>query len=154
AGYEAIQNLQRGVFRSAHVEFYVPTISLSMPNPTPWVSLWAGVGGDTDVTGSASATVLVQAGVSALPPFVATPTPHYAQYNYAWWEVVPYPPSNHPNTLSLSLNPGEDVIVYVSSNANNNGYDYFFVQNVSRGNYHDCTLRTDSTTVANTCPLD
>src|SRR5262249_6113672 len=39
AGYEAIQNLQRGVFRSAHVEFYVPTISLSMPNPTPWVSL-------------------------------------------------------------------------------------------------------------------
>jgi hypothetical protein len=67
----------RGTYRIASVDFYVPKIT----NLYSDVSFWAGVGGDGDFT---SPQVLVQAGVD-----IST-TCCSIQYNESWWEVYPY----------------------------------------------------------------
>jgi hypothetical protein len=122
AGNEAQGN--RGTYREATIEFRVPTISTSIIGSH--VSLWAGVGGDGYVTNSPE---VVQAGVD-----VSVDNNHH-QYNESWWEVVPgFAEQNLP--LSKGLHIEDDIYVDVTSNLNNNGQDYFFIENLTTVDYN------------------
>src|ERR1700690_4244297 len=108
----------RGTFKAATVTFTVPSVTCCENYAE--VSFWAGVGG----VGSPSSTALVQAGVSTeiMPTY---------RYNYAWYEVV-NPSCDVNNCYPVNLNlpdvyPGTTLTVYVSSNYENDGYDYFDV---------------------------
>lgn len=113
----------RGTYREAVVDFYIPTVVWSS-NLSAELSIWAGVGGTT------SPYKLVQAGVET----------QYAagigQYNVGWWEV--YPGYSQQNFL-IDLNRGDHIHVFVSSNVNNDGYDYFYVQDITQNYYNTHT---------------
>jgi hypothetical protein len=122
----------RGTYRAATIEFNVPYISLSNPNAA--VSVWAGVGGDQNYAGNG--WVLPQVGVSVNPS-------GNSQYDESWWEVAPV--DNSEINLPLKrLNPGDRVYAYVSSNLNNDGYDYFEIENESIDNYNSHTVSGSS----------
>lgn len=103
--------------------------------------MWAGVGGDENVTNPA---VVVQAGISAS-------VQNGAQFNESWWEVFPDSGAQHQQDLPLArLAVGDDIYVAVTSNLNNDGYDYFFIENITVDSYNSCTLPTTGN-VSDTC---
>jgi hypothetical protein len=115
----------RGTYRVASVDFTVPSI----PNisSSQRVSIWAGVGGDPDYT---SALMLVQAGVEI----------HRAtfggQYNTSFWEIEPY--NNGEQSLPLSrLQAGDHIFALASSSADNDGYNYFYIDNETVNSYNE-----------------
>lgn len=123
----------RATYKQAGVDFNVPTVTNIHANH--YVVVWAGVGGDATVT---SPTELVQAGV------LVQQNSSGGQSNIAFWQVPPAYSSIQDFNLSR-VNAGDSIVVYVSSNLNNDGYDYFFVQDTS-GNANDYgskTLYTD-----------
>lgn len=116
----------RGTYREAETEFTVPNISSSPLGDD--VFIWAGVGGNQKVT---SPVTLVQAGVLAEDDIGG-------QYNESFWEVVPgYTIQNLP---LCRLSSGDTIYVYVSSNPDNNGQDYFYMQNESANCYNSYSL--------------
>lgn len=126
-------NCPRGVYRSATMQFYVPSINTSLSNAK--LGIWTGVGGDESVTSSA---VLVQAGV-----VITVVNGH--QSNESFWEVVPgFAAQNLP---LCRLNVGDEIYVDVESNVNNSGYDYFEIEN-------ETAMSHGFPTCYNTCRLD
>jgi hypothetical protein len=124
AGNQAVGS--RGTYREAETEFTVPNISSSQTGSE--VYIWAGIGGNNKVT---SPAVLVQAGVFAEEDIGG-------QYNESFWEVVPgYSIQDLP---LCSLSHGNTIYVYVSSNPNNNGQDYFYMQNETANCYNSYSL--------------
>ena len=114
----------RGTFKVAEVDFRVPSIPTIASSQR--VSIWAGVGGDSNHT---SPVKLVQAGVGVQRAAFG------GQYNTSWWEVAPY---NTAQNLPLSrLNAGDEVFASVSSNYKGDGYDYFFIDNETVSSYND-----------------
>lgn len=121
----------RGEYRDAQVDVYMPAINNNVPNAQ--ASFWAGVGGDSQFTSPAK---VVQAGVRAY--LVFNGNGHYSQANTSWWEVAP---GYTEQDLPLGrVNVGDHIHIYVSSNANNDGYDYFYMQNISYNTYNSYTL--------------
>jgi hypothetical protein len=111
----------------AEVDFSVPNILTTSPIGSH-VSMWAGVGGDSLTT---SPTVLVQAGVDS------SKTCGACQFNESWWEVWPYLPEEN---LPLSrLNVGDQIHALITSNDNNDGQDYFYIENYSANSYNSHT---------------
>lgn len=107
----------RGTYRAASVAFRVPGVSGSNGSVS---SFWAGVGGVASNYG------LVQAGVDEERASATY------QYNHAWWEY--HIGSNGVDSSSgggtftgLPVYPGDTMSVYVESNINSDGYDYFQV---------------------------
>lgn len=114
----------RGTYRQAYVFFNVPWVSGPVNS---LVGFWAGVGGQTVAT---NPVMLVQAGVGVQ---VRQGSGGKWLYNYAWWEVV----NNDgtcctPVTMPLAIYPGDSISVAVTSNYQNDGYDYFSVCNETR----------------------
>lgn len=132
----------RGTYRIAEVAFTVPTIDTS--NWSNDAGFWAGVGGDAYVpANSGQGYVLVQAGVD-------TKVSYGNQYNVSFIEVEPDFGGEWDLPL-CRLNAGDTVLAYVSSNYNDDGYDYFYLGNESANCYNSCYISTGSTTVATTC---
>ncbi len=136
----------RGTYREAAVDFYIPTLAPVVNDS--WVSIWAGVGGDGTQTSPAK---VVQAGV------VSTFYPTY-QVNEGWWEVYP---GYDEQIFLIDLHSGDHIHVYISSNLNNDGYDYFFVQDITQNYYNthqDTTSQDFSDSATGECiverPLD
>jgi len=113
----------RGTYREAEAEFSVPNIPESPSNAE--VLIWAGIGGNDYVTPS---SVLVQAGVFETPQGNGI-------YHESFWEVDPGT-SGIQNLPLCSLTAGNVVYVYVSSNPDNNGQDYFYMQNETANCYN------------------
>ncbi|HLI71085.1 MAG TPA: G1 family glutamic endopeptidase [Ktedonobacteraceae bacterium] len=115
----------RGTYRLATLDMHVPRIPGIGTNQ--YVSIWSGVGGDSDFT---TPNVLVQAGVQVQ----RAGSPFGGQYNTSWWEVYPY---NAEQDLPLSrLDAGDEIFISVSSNFGGDGYDYFYIQNVTANSYN------------------
>jgi hypothetical protein len=139
AGNEASEwPVQRGVYREAEVIAAVPTIQTY--DSTAQVAIWAGLGGDGNITTPA---VLVQDGVDS---WVSNGT----QYNFAWWEVVP---GFDAQIVNLTVNTGNSIDAYTSSNFNNDGYDLFSIYNDATDTYYACSLNTTGGTNNNDCLL-
>lgn len=116
----------RGTYREAVVDFNIPTV-IWTGAPSDAV-IWAGVGGDEFQT---SPVKLVQAGIESYPYNGG------GQFNAAWWEVWPDLSQQYFHFTSLSK--GDHIHVYISSNINNDGYDYFLVQDITQNSYNDYT---------------
>lgn len=136
----------RGTYRAATLTFNVPTLASN--NPSNAVdSVWTGVGGDTNYGGSS--VVLPQAGVDANAS--GTDGCGEPQYNESWWEVFG-PNDPGPTNLPLRRLCRQDrIYVYISSNLQNDGYDYFYISNTTISNYnsyttHDSSKFSDSAT--------
>jgi hypothetical protein len=129
----------RGTYRQAEVTFYVPHVTGTTGASA---SAWAGVGGDGGHTKQGS-LVLVQAGVQVSVLLGG------GQFNKSWVEVYP---QVGPHDLPLCrLNTGDEVYVYVESNLGNDGYDYFYMDNITANCYHSCTVHTNNNSVPDTC---
>lgn len=137
------------------MEFYVPSIAASRTNNAK-VSLWAGVGGDSTLPEQQGhSTVLVQAGIEL------SQDSNNNQITTPWWEIVRLNTNGTWDTpgglgqmtfRNLTVYNGADVYVYADSNVNQDGYDYFYVSNLSNGQYNGCYYPTSSTAgVPNTC---
>jgi hypothetical protein len=120
----------RGEYRDAQVDLYVPAISLNVYNAL--ASFWTGVGGDSDFTSPAK---VVQAGVTAQVVWNGV---QFAQANTSWWEV--YPGYAEQDLPLGRLDVGDHIHIYAGSNLNNDGYDYFYMQNISYNTYNSYTL--------------
>ncbi|MEO6887784.1 MAG: G1 family glutamic endopeptidase [Ktedonobacteraceae bacterium] len=113
----------RATYRVASVNFTVP--SIPSIGSSDRVSIWAGVGGDTDFT---SSVMLVQVGVDVSRATFG------GQYNTSWWEIAPY---NAEQNLPLSrLKAGDRIFALASSSADNNGNNYFYIDNETVNNYN------------------
>jgi hypothetical protein len=88
------------------------------------VSEWVGMG-----DGLTSPVELVQAGVNS------DVDPNDNQTNYAFWEVVGAGLSNVVQPMKLTVNTGDQIWVYASSNADSDGYDSFLVKDLTQGTY-------------------
>jgi len=125
----------RGTFRAASVTYYIPSVTCC--NDYAEVGFWAGVGGQGLRTSPLS---LVQAGMAT----IIEPT---YRFNWAWYEVVnPSCDLNDCNPVNLDLPdmyPGAEITIIVSSNIDNDGYDYFDVCN---NTYGYCESAFDYTT--------
>jgi hypothetical protein len=122
SGNEAGDN--PGTFRTAEVSFVVPTIQTSDKNSA--VSIWAGIGGDTTYTGN---SVLVQAGVDISVDSAGHQT------NESFWEVEPT--QGVAQNLPLQrLAAGDQVYVEADSNDAFSGYNYFYIENDTVGDYN------------------
>jgi hypothetical protein len=130
ADNETVQSgCTRGVYRQGGMEFYVPNINFAISSAQ--VGIWFGLGGDPDVTGS---SVLVQAGVWISQR-------NGVQYNESFWEVAPG--FKYAQNLPLCrLRAGDLIDVAVQSNLYNDGYDYFYMANVTAGCSNACQLDT------------
>lgn len=140
AGNEAVSSDgkgDRGVYRTADFEVTVPAISSSPSGAI--AAYWDGVGGNGYVTGS---TTLVQAGVY-------TQVSGSGQSNVSWVEVA----NNVPfyNLPLCRLHTGDTIESYVESNLNNDGYDYFFLDNYSASCYNSCYVHTNNNGIRDTC---
>jgi hypothetical protein len=115
----------RGTFRDSSVSFDVPSISGSVGDH---VSMWAGVGGDPAYDGGSGG--LIQAGVDSSITSSGV-------YNESWWEMLTPGYSNSEQNLPLCrLRTGDEVYVYVESNYNGSGYNYFYIENDSAACYN------------------
>jgi hypothetical protein len=126
----------RGTYRKAEVTIQVPSITGTVDDIA---SAWTGVGGDSQIT---SPNVLVQAGV-----YVQKKSS--GQRNVSWVEV--YPQVAAYNLPLCRLDVGDTVDVYVTSNLNNDGYDYFELTNTTASCYNSCTVHTNNTGIHDTC---
>ena len=134
----------RGTYREAEATFTIPNEapgeSANMgagASADDDASFWAGVGGDSFET---SPAVVVQAGVD-------TQWTGFSQYNISWWEV--YPGLTEQDLPLCNLATGSSVYVYITSNLNNEGYNYFYIENNSSLCYNshvDRTAFSDSAT--------
>lgn len=116
----------RGTYRVATIDFVVPRLT---GNCNTDASFWTGVGGYTNLAGGNP--VLVQAGVDSNKYCGGS---GLGQYNMSFWEVYPY---NQEQNLPLDrLNVGDEVYAYAQSNFNNNGQNYFFIENETTGGYN------------------
>jgi len=117
----------------------VPTLASN--NPSNAVdSVWTGVGGDGNYGGSSP--VLPQAGVDANAS--GRDGCGEPQYNYSWWEVAG---PNDPGPVNLPLKRlcrQDRIYVYISSNLQNDGYDYFYISNTTISNYNSYTTYDSS----------
>jgi len=133
AGNEATGD--RGTYREAEVTFTVPNEapgeSQDGASASDDASFWAGVGGDPGVS---SPAVVVQAGVD-------TQWTGLFQYNESWWEVAPNI-ATEQNLPLCNLDTGSQVYIYVASNDNSDGYNYFYIENESHSCYNSHTDRT------------
>lgn len=118
----------RGTFRSAQVIFTVPYIDTS--NCSAHVSIWAGVGGDSGST--SGGVVLVQTGVDISVDALGF------QYNKSWWEVADALPEQNLPLKRLAI--GDTIFAEADSNINNNGTDFFYIENESDGSYDSNSL--------------
>ena len=121
SGNEAGDN--PGTFRTAEVSFVVPTIQTSDKNSA--VSIWAGIGGDTTFTGN---SVLVQVGV------VSSVNSAGQQVNESFWEVEPTQGAAQALPLQ-SLAAGDQVYGEADSNDAFSGYNYFYIEDDTVGDY-------------------
>ena len=104
------------------MQFTVPTLTATQGIADTSVSEWVGVG-----DGLTSPIELVQAGVSS----DIDPAGH--QTNYAFWEVVGGGVSIAAQALNLSVEAGDQIWVYVSSNTDSDGYDGFLIKDLTQG---------------------
>jgi hypothetical protein len=121
----------RGTYREAEAEFTVPGIPTSPSNA--YVLVWAGVGGSDFVTKN---SVLVQAGI------FATPNGNSIYYE-SFYEVDPGTGAA-VNLPLCSLHANNLIYVYVASNPNNDGQDYFYIQNETANCYNDASSTNTS----------
>jgi Peptidase A4 family len=113
AGYLTIGENYTGV----NTLFTVPTLTPT-EGITTSVSAWAGLQGDKH---------LVQAGIwSSIDPTNGKLTEE------TWWEITG-PTDPGPTNMGLAVNPGDEIQVYVGSNAENDGFDGFMVANLTQG---------------------
>lgn len=60
-------------------------------------------------------------------------------YIESWWEV--YPEYDSVQLLPIgAISAGNTIYAYAESNLNNDGYNYFFIQNQSTSSYNDKTV--------------
>jgi len=116
AGYFA--HGKQGTFTQAGMFFTVPTLTLTKGINTQ-VSTWVGVDG-------AAGTELVQVGVES------DISSYGDQVDYAWWEIVGQPINIPATHMKLTVNPGDSIQAYVSSNPKD-GFDYFSLQDMTTG---------------------
>jgi hypothetical protein len=128
-GYEATGG--RGVYRQAFVTFTVPTVHSESSSANSQVGLWAGVGGDQYFAGQYYE--LVQAGV------IITVTPGGVQTNEPFWEHYGTTAINLPQNFGFTIHTGDSVSVEVDSNLQEDGYNYYYVGDNTRGSYNTYT---------------
>ncbi len=132
----------RGIYRATDMVFNVPTVSLNDPGAD--ASTWVGVGGANWVTGGVG---LVQAGVDAIAQ-------QGGQFDLSWIEALNSDGSD-TGTIGLPLcrlAKGDTIGVYVASNDNNSGYDYFSMMNYSDNDcFASCMLHTSNKSIKDTC---
>jgi len=116
-----------GTFRTAEVSFVIPTIQTS--DKSAAVAIWAGIGGDTTF---ASNNVLVQAGVD-----ISVDSAGH-QFDQSFWEVEP-DQGTAQNLPLQRLAPGDQVYVEADSNYAYSGYNYFYIENSTVGDYNSHT---------------
>ncbi len=130
AGYEA--RGARGTYTEVNTYFTVPSLA---PIAGTSVAIWAGVGSRI---GTTYPRELVQAGIAS---FVDASTG--TQVNQAFWEVYGDGTTNieqyFPQSV-LSVQTGDLIWVYVTSNVGNNGQDYFIVKDMTTGKSASITL--------------
>jgi hypothetical protein len=127
----------RGTYRVSNTYVYVPHVTGSV-NDT--AAFWTGVGGEPKVAG---AVVLVQDGI-------ATTVTSNGQYNESWVDVEPN--NNGAYNLPLCrLRTGDEVYLYEESNSANDGYDYFYILNVTANCNHSCYVHTNNQQIQDTC---
>jgi hypothetical protein len=118
----------RGTYRQAWVTFTVPRVSGQVDLSS--AGFWAGVGGQSLVVGGTYG--LVQAGV--VIQVKQSSSGGVWLYNEAFWEFVSNGPgSNTAQPIALAIYPGDSIEVFVSSNFQNDGYDYIQLCNNTRG---------------------
>ena len=131
AGYEARGT--RGTYTEVNTYFIVPALA---PIVGTSVAIWAGVGSRI---GATYPRELVQAGIAA---FVDASTG--IQVNKAFWEVYGDGTTNteqyFPQSV-LSVQTGDLIWVYVTSNLDNSGQDYFIVEDTTTGKSASTTLK-------------
>lgn len=161
AGNETVSsdgNGDRGIYRAANFEINVPTINHLRSNAKDWASYWVGVGGDSNVTGGLfppppGDTVVVQDGIST--GVTCFKTVNCQQITTSWVEVAPWRVLYYLPLCRLW--PGDLVRGYVESNVGNDGYDYFFMENITATNAHEkgcwnsCTVHTNNRSIHDTC---
>ncbi len=128
----------RGTYRAATLTFNVPTLAPNQPSNAV-DSTWTGVGGDSTYGGS---VILPQAGVDATAS--GRDGCGEPQYNYSWWEIAG---PNDPGSTNLPLQRlcrQDRIYVYISSNLQSDGYNYFFIQNETINNYNSYTTYDSS----------
>lgn len=125
AGYESLD--RSGTFKKAQAYFTIPSLNPSTQGAT---SEWIGIGGEPDVTHS---PVLVQAGEDSFMDSSGS------QSNEAWIEVADTFPSRNVQFIH-GLHRGDSIYVYVESNANNSGYDKFYIRNITTHEEHASSL--------------
>jgi len=102
--------------------FTVPTLTATKGRTTA-VYTWDGLQGGKH---------LVQAGIDSIID------PNGNQTDFAWWYIccdgagsTPDPPRD----TGLAMKPGDKIQVYVSSNADGDGYDGFLIKNLTQGTH-------------------
>jgi hypothetical protein len=117
AGYEV--RGARGTYTEVDSSFTVPSLARIAHTS---VAIWAGVGSRI---GTIKPRELVQAGVVS-----SIDSTKSAQVNRAFWEIYGDGKSNSEQYFPpsvLSVHTGDHIEVYVTSNVNNNGQDYFLI---------------------------
>ncbi len=122
-GNEAVAS--RGTYTQAKMDFIVPTITGSPAGDR--VSVWAGLGGDPDVT---TPSVLVQAGVDSYIDDSGN------QVNTPWWSSAQV-----ANDLPMgTINAGDTIEVIVSSNLIGDNQDVFTITDETTNDPYTFTL--------------
>ena len=112
AGYST----QPGPYTKAKMYFTVPRLQPTQSETTA-VHIWTGLQ-------RSDATHLVQTGI------LASITPQGIQTNYAWWMDYGVDPSF--TFFSMNVDAGDHIWAYVSSNADNDGYNFYEIADLSK----------------------
>jgi len=111
-------------YTEVNMYFTVPILTPTRGKDTA-LSEWAGVGGPK---------MLVQAGIGT--DIDARGKQIGIQKTTAWWELFGEGVQGGRHPMNLAVNPGDQLWVYIGSNANhngNNGYDGFLIEDLTTG---------------------
>ncbi len=131
----------RGIYQQSILDFNMP--SMNTNDSQAAVGVWTGLGGLSSVAGTSQG--LVQAGADRLA-FGNTP--------YLSWIEALNSDGHDTGTINLplcGLTAGDHVEVYVESNLNGSGYDYFLINNYTENCSNSCFLHTNNANIHDTC---
>jgi hypothetical protein len=128
----------RGTYGSATLTFNVPFLGSGQPSNAV-DSVWVGLGGDGQYLNSNS-VVLPQIGVDSTASGSDSCGNH--QYNESWWELAEAGDTGATNLPLTRLCAGDRIYIYVSSNLQNDGENYYYIENMTTGDFNPYTPPT------------
>jgi hypothetical protein len=144
SGYEAIGSL--GTFLRTQCTFKVPTL-----RSRGEVSLWCGLGGDpvginpTNPDKGKKQAVLVQAGVDSCLGLSCPGGNLNIEHSYVWWEIADALVVQ-PISFSQGIHNGDTIYFYITSNLNKDGFDKFFIRNITTKEIHTIIVNSQGAT--------